>query len=143
VIPISGALVHEERVGPETGRIFRDFSKIGFTVVTKAGEKVSAIGDRCGGSYSSAEVSINGEVKFKSQTPDDAFMPVMQKLEADTPGCWPYLYLQDPDYVILKERFAKHILEGKAGVPSGLASIDIGLEALKVAEYLAPILAKG
>ena len=134
--------MHEERIGPSTGETFSDFSKVGFTVVTKAGERVSALGDRCGGNYSSAEVSIDGEVKFRSQTPDDAFLPIMKKLETETPGCAPYFYLQDPDYVVLKERFAQHILEGKAGVPPGLASIDIGLEALKVAEYLSPILAK-
>ena len=34
--------------GPSSGADFTDFSRIGFTVTTKAGAKVSVYADRCG-----------------------------------------------------------------------------------------------
>jgi len=48
--------------------------------------------------------------------------------------------LQHDDYITLKERTAAHVLEGKDGVPDGIATIDIAVDALKVAEYLTPLL---
>ena len=47
---------------------------------------------------------------------------------------------QHDDYITLKERTAAHVLEGKDGVPDGIATIDIAVDALKVAEYLTPLL---
>lgn len=48
----------------------------------------------------------------------------------------PYFFLQDEDYKILKERVCKHISTGGEGSPEGIATIDIAVEALKLAEYL-------
>lgn len=41
--------VYETRVGPSSGNNFTDFSKIGFTITTKAGTKLTVKADRCGG----------------------------------------------------------------------------------------------
>jgi len=48
----------------------------------------------------------------------------------------PYFFLQDEDYVTLKERTSKHIIDGASGSPEGIATIEIAIDALKVAEYL-------
>lgn len=133
-------VVFEERKGP-SGTNFEDFSRVGFTITTKDGTKISAQGDRCAGNYSSAEVSLNGSLKLETIVPSKSHQAVMKKLEGANPGCVSYFYLQDPEYIVLKERFAQHILAGKPGVPQGLATLDSGLEALKVAEHLTPILA--
>lgn len=128
-------------------------------MVTQEGKRVKMKGDRCGGNYSSAEVALDGEVMGEFRTPAEEYLPTMAALEAADPGCKPYFYLQDPEYIILKERFAQHILQGtpnitsrtsgltslpipgQSGVPQGIASLEIGLEALKVAEYIQPLLA--
>ena len=34
----------------------------------------------------------------------------------------------------------QHVLDGKPGAPEGMATIDIAVDALKVAEYLTPLL---
>jgi hypothetical protein len=42
----------------------------------------------------------------------------------------------------LKRLSTTHVLEGREGAPEGMATIDIAVEALKVAEYLTPLLQK-
>jgi predicted dehydrogenase len=132
---------HRELVGPQSGTTFADYTRIGFTIVTKDGRKVSARADRCGGNYSAAEVSVGGEVKFSSRMPGDEDQEAMAKLEKETPGCMPYFYLQDREYVELKAAFAQRLLAGIDGVPEGMASLDIGVEALKVADIVGAPLA--
>jgi len=138
VHPIHESLHSEERL--INGKTYKDFTKIGFTVVTTNGQTISAKGDRCGGNFSAAEVAVGGEVKFTSRVPDPEGEVEMKALEAAYPGCMPYFYLQDADYIELKQRMARQILTGKPGVPEGMASIDTGLQALKLAEYLTPAL---
>lgn len=50
------------------------------------------------------------------------------------------LPVQHDDYITLKERATAHILSGADGAPEGMATIEIALETLKVAEYLTPML---
>ena len=50
----------------------------------------------------------------------------------------PYFFTQDPDYLELKNRVVQSVVNGKE--PEGVASIDVAIETLKVAEYLTPIL---
>lgn len=127
--------VLETRRGP-SGRHYTDFSKLGFTLVTHSGSKVSARADRCGGNFSAAEVALDGNIELTSVTPDAKLEEEMRELESKSPGCQGYFYLQDGDYITLKERFAAHIADGSPGLPVGLASIEVGVEALKVAELL-------
>jgi predicted dehydrogenase len=130
--------------GP-SGDEFTDFAKVGFTVVTKDGTSVTVRADRCGsteGGNSIASVSIDGVEKFTAETPDDDEKQVVADKAAADPEMMPYFFLQSDDYTTLKERTAAHVLAGAAGAPEGIATIDIAVDALKVAEYLTPLLTK-
>ena len=48
--------------------------------------------------------------------------------------------LHSPDYKSLKQRVAKAVAEGNPSSAEGVATIDVAVETLKVAEYLTPIL---
>ena len=49
-----------------------------------------------------------------------------------------YLITQEPEYRELKERCAAAAVRGE--FPEGVATIEIAIEALKLAEYLTPLL---
>ena len=130
--------------GGDTGAPFTDFDAIGFTLTTTEGRTVSVYADRCGdaggGGYSEAIVSLNGQEKFRSMTPDDELKAIVSAKQANNPDWMPYFHLQHDDYVTLKERVCKSILEGKK--PEGIATIEVAIETLKVAEFLTPTLRK-
>merc|ERR1711988_1340518 len=128
--------------GP-SGKEFTDFAKVGFTVTTKDGGKVTVKADRCGsttGGGSIGIVSVDGVEKFRSITPDAALQEKCDALAKADPQMMPFFSLQHDDYITLKERATAHILSGAPGAPEGMATIEIALEALKVAEYLTPML---
>ena len=50
----------------------------------------------------------------------------------------PYFFSQDPDYITVKERVAHLCATGEPA--EGVATIDIAVETLRVAEYLTPTL---
>jgi hypothetical protein len=50
----------------------------------------------------------------------------------------PYFFSQDPDYITVKERVAALCASGTEA--TGIATIDIAVETLRVAEYLTPTL---
>jgi len=126
----------------ETRGAYTDFSAIGFTIETTEGKFVTVKSDRCGGSFNEAIVTVDGEEKFRSTTPDAELEKAVAAMEAASPGLMPYFYLQDEDYITLKERCCKHIVDGTAGTPPGIATIEIAIDTLKVAEYLKPELEK-
>ena len=124
--------------GP-SGKEFTDFDKIKFTIKTKTGKEVSVAADRCGGTDSYATVTnANGEEVFRYWMPDDEDKATVQKLQAKYPTAMPYFFTQDPDYVTVKERVAKHTVTGEEAV--GVATIGVAVETLRVAEYLTPTL---
>merc|ERR1712048_939491 len=125
--------------GP-SGKEFTDFDKIKFTIETKTGQVVSVQADRCGGTDSYATVSDgdSGEEIFRYYMPDEEDKVNVKALEEKYPTAMPYFFTQDPDYVTVKERVAKHTFDGSPA--EGIATIDIAVETLKVAEYLTPIL---
>jgi len=130
--------------GP-SGKEFTDFAKIGFTIETKTGKKVTVKADRCGsttGGGSEATVTIDGKEAFKSLTPDAALQKHCDAEAKKDPDMMPYFFLQHDDYLTLKESAAAHIISGKDGAPPGMATIDIAVETLRVAEYLTPYLQK-
>jgi predicted dehydrogenase len=125
-------------VGP-SGKEFTDFDKIKFTVITNTGTQVSIIADRCGGNDSVGIVTNqSGEELARYSMPDEEDIIKMKALEAENPGANAYFYVQDPDYATLKERIAKNCVDGTPA--QGVATIDMALETLKVAEYLTPLL---
>ena len=83
-----------------------------------------------GGGYSEAIVSLNGQEKFRSMTPDDELKAIVSAKQANNPDWMPYFHLQHDDYVTLKERVCKSILEGKK--PEGIATIEVAIETLKL-----------
>ncbi|CAB9497990.1 expressed unknown protein [Seminavis robusta] len=124
--------------GP-SGKDFTDFDKIKFTIKTKNGNQVSVAADRCGGTDSYATVSdADGKEVFRYYMPDDDDKAHVKELEAKYPTAMPYFFTQDPDYITVKERVAKHTVDGAPA--EGVATIGIAVETLKVAEYLTPML---
>lgn len=129
--------------GP-SGAEFTDFPRVGFTVTTKDGTSVTLKIDRCGdagGSGNSmAIVTKDGKEIARTETPDDDLKDKTEAQVAADPEMMPYFFLQHDDYITLKEATAEHVLAGKPGTPEGIATIEIAVDALKVAEYLTPLL---
>ena len=123
--------------GP-SGEDFTDFDKIKFTITTKSGKSVSVAADRCGGDTSYAKVEIDGKEVFRHSMPDEEDKANVKTLEAEYPGAMPYFFSQDPDYITVKERVANLCANGEEA--TGVATIDIAVDTLKVAEYLTPTL---
>lgn len=124
--------------GP-SGKDFTDFDKIKFTIKTKTGNEVSVSADRCGGTDSYATVQDeSGKEVFRYYMPDDEDKEHVKMLQEKYPTAMPYFFTQDPDYITVKERVAKHTVDGSPA--DGIATIGIAVETLKVAEYLTPIL---
>ncbi|CAJ1955155.1 unnamed protein product [Cylindrotheca closterium] len=123
--------------GP-SGNDFTDFDKIKFTITTKSGKSVSVSADRCGGDVSWAKVDVNGEEKFRHTMPDEEDNANVTVLQKEYPGAMPYFFSQDPDYITVKEKVADFCANGTE--PTGIATIDIAVETLRVAEYLTPTL---
>ena len=100
---------------------------------------MSVSADRCGGTDSYATVTDkNGEEVFRYYMPDEEDKAHVKELEAKYPTAMPYFFTQDPDYITVKERVAKHTVDGEPA--EGIADIQIAIDTLKVAEYLTPIL---
>mmetsp|Transcript_47786 Transcript_47786/g.101547 ORF Transcript_47786/g.101547 Transcript_47786/m.101547 type:complete len:367 (+) Transcript_47786:43-1143(+) len=124
--------------GP-SGRGFTDFSKLKFTVKTKEDNEVSIAADRCGGDDSVGIVTDSeGNELVRFIMPDDEDAAIIKNAEERIAGAMPYFYVQDPDYATLKRRVVRAVVEG--GRAEGVATIDVAVETLKVAEYLTPIL---
>jgi len=124
--------------GP-SGNDFTDFDKIKFTIKTKTGTEVSVQADRCGGTDSYAYVTdAEGNEIFRYYMPDEEDKAHVKELEAKYPTAMPYFFTQDPDYITVKERVAKHTVDGAPA--DGVATIGIAVDTLKVAEYLTPLL---
>jgi hypothetical protein len=118
-----------------------DFAKLDFTLTTDAGRSVRIFADRCGGNGCEAIVSdAAGAEVFRSALPDAEIAAEMAANEAAHPDWMPYFFLQERDYRNLKERCSAHVASGAASTPAGIATIDIAIEALKLAEHLTPIL---
>lgn len=127
--------------GPN-GQSYTDFSKIRFSVTTKTtGNRVSVMADRCGGNVSYALVSDkDGKEIEKFEFPDAATQTKVEKQAAADPDMMPYFFVQSDDYLELKNRVVDAAAAGK--VAEGVATIRIGVEALKLAEYGTDVLSK-
>lgn len=126
--------------GP-SGKDWTDFDKVKFTIKTKTGKEVSVQADRCGGDVSYATVSdADGKELFRHSMPDAEDEANVSVLEAKYPGAMPYFFSQDPDYITVKERVAKLCATGEEA--KDIATIDIAIAALSIAEYLTPLMQK-
>merc|ERR1712157_416455 len=120
--------------GP-SGKEWTDFDKIKFTIQTKTGKTVSVQADRCGGDTSYATLTnAKGEELFRHSMPDEDDKDYIAILEAKYPGAMPYFFVQDNDYVSVKEKVADFCANGNE--PKGIATIGIACDTLELAEYL-------
>uniref|UniRef100_A0A7S1Y3R9 Gfo/Idh/MocA-like oxidoreductase N-terminal domain-containing protein n=1 Tax=Grammatophora oceanica TaxID=210454 RepID=A0A7S1Y3R9_9STRA len=124
--------------GPSSGKPFTDFDKLKFQITTKAGVSINVAADRCGGDDSVGIVESEKEGLARFTMPDETTVANIPTLEAEFPGAMPYFFTQDPDYREIKERVAQSCLSGEPA--TGVATMDIGIESLKLAEYLTPLL---
>jgi hypothetical protein len=85
-----------------------------------------------------ATVTIDNKEVFRHSMPDEEDEANVAILEKKYPGAMPYFFSQDPDYVTVKERVANYCANGVDA--EGIATIDIAIETLRVAEYLTPLL---
>ena len=63
---------------------------------------------------------------------------VEAKVTAD-PATFGYFFTQHDDYITLKAAVAHNVLHGVKSTPAAVASIAVGLETLKLADYLVPL----
>ena len=119
---------------------FTDFDKLKFSITTKSGVAISVAADRCGGDDSVGIVTdaSNGTELARFSMPDTETIERIPALRETYGDAMPYFFAQDPDYLELKNRVVQSVVHGTH--PDGVASIDVAVETLKVAEYLTPIL---
>jgi hypothetical protein len=111
-----------------------DFSRIGFSVTTKSGVSVSVMADRCGGNVSFASVKNGSGVEVeKFEFPDAETQKKVEAQCAEDPEMMPYFFVQSDDYFVLKDRVVNSLLDGTT--PESVATIEIAINALKLAEY--------
>jgi hypothetical protein len=131
-------------------RTYTDLSRAGFTVTTKDGQSVSLQADRCGVNSSMsriglpasiAVVSVGYDEVFRMETPDDSLKAsVEEQCKTEDDALRAQFLLKASDSIVLKERCIEHILAEREGVPDGVPTIDIVIEALKLADYFTPLL---
>jgi predicted dehydrogenase len=119
----------------QTRRGFQDFTRVGFTLILKSGQEFTLRGDRQGGEHAEATVSLSGQ-KFTAMRPDPEILATSKTLEEACPGCMPYFYLQDGEYIDLKQQVVTHVLNGETGSPEGVASISHAIECLKLCDFI-------
>jgi hypothetical protein len=113
---------------------YTDFSRIGFTVTTKTGASVSVLADRCGGNVSYASVQDGDDVQVERfEFPDKEQQKRLEIQCAEDPEMMPYFFIQSDDYLTLKNLVIDSTLEHQ--LAQGVATIQIGIDALKLAEY--------
>jgi predicted dehydrogenase len=118
---------------------FTDFSKLNMLLTNKDGGQLRVVVDRCGGDGCSAAVTAaDGSVLLEKEMVDEARAAAVAKRQEEHPDWIGYLVTQEVEYKELKERCAKAALAGE--FPEGVASIEVAIEALKLAEYLTPLL---
>eukprot|EP00629_Pelagomonadales_sp_RCC1024_P012041 CAMPEP_0119261510 /NCGR_PEP_ID=MMETSP1329-20130426/1552_1 /TAXON_ID=114041 /ORGANISM="Genus nov. species nov., Strain RCC1024" /LENGTH=386 /DNA_ID=CAMNT_0007261075 /DNA_START=116 /DNA_END=1276 /DNA_ORIENTATION=- len=119
---------------------FTDFARLDFTLVNAAGGRLRIVADRCGGDGCSAAVAgADGGPLLARDMVDAARAAAVAARQAEHPEWIGYLVTQEVEYRELKERCAAAALVG--AFPEGVASIQVAIEALKLAEYLTPLLA--
>ena len=117
---------------------FSDFQRLDFVLTNKDGNKVRIVADRCGGDECRAIVTKDGAEVFNKAMIDAPRQAVVEERMAAHPDWIGYLITQEPEYRELKERCAAAAVRGE--FPEGVATIEIAIEALKLAEYLTPLL---
>merc|ERR1719487_3059723 len=95
----------------------RDFSRVRFTLTLASGQAFVVAGDRQGGEHAEAVVREDGKDVFTAVRPDAEILATSDRLEAEEPGCMPYFYLQDAEYIALKQQVVAHVARRSPGLP--------------------------
>jgi NAD(P)-dependent dehydrogenase (short-subunit alcohol dehydrogenase family)/predicted O-methyltransferase YrrM/predicted dehydrogenase len=120
----------------------KDFSRMKFTLTLTSGQEFVISGDRKGGEHAEAVVHVGGKPVFTAVRPDAEILATSEKLEAEVPGCMPYFYLQDGEYIALKQAVVTHVAQRAQGRPEGVAGIREAIECLKVCDVITEALNK-
>jgi predicted dehydrogenase len=120
----------------ETRKGFTDLSKMKCVIKTNSGQEFKLWGDRSNGEYGEAVITVDGKEFFKAVRPDEEISKKAEEIEKSDPGCMPYFYLQDGEYLALKKQVIQHILSGKEGSPVGVASVETAIEGLKLCDCI-------
>lgn len=126
--------------GPASGKNFTDFDKLKFKIVTKGGVEVNVAADRCGGDDSVGIITdaSTGKELARYTMPDEETVSNIPNLKQRIGNAMPYFFAQDPDYLSLKTLVVNNCVDGTPA--EGVATIDVAIDTLKVAEYLTSIL---
>ena len=119
-----------------------DFASVDITLVNSSGTKVRISADRCSGDGCCATVTdtSNGVVLYQQEMVGGERAKKVAAEAKAHPDWFSYLYTQAEEYAKLKTVCAAHALAKTT--PPGVATIEIAIEALKLAEYLTPVLQK-
>jgi len=116
-----------------------DFAKIDFTLVNASGTKVRINADRCAGDGCCATVKdASGAQLFSAEMVEGPRAAAVAAEAKTHPDWFSYLYTQGEEYAKLKTVCAAHA--AAKTTPPGVSTIEIAIEALKLAEYLTPVL---
>lgn len=146
------SLDHEQSKLLEWGEGESDWQRIAFNITMKdkstgtdtadsmALTQLRFVADRCGGNFSCVHLDKSDGTRKTFRAPTSQHEAWMVEEQAHDPEIRPYFLLQKPEYKRLKDIFFDHILQGKAGIPDGVVGLDGALEALRLADLLAPVL---
>jgi len=130
VVPDKAYTVRETRKG------FTDFSKIRCTIKLQSGKEFTLWGDRSDGEYGELIVKFEDKELIKATRPSDEIKAKAEELEKECPGCQPYFYTQDGEYLDLKKAVVDHIHSGAEGMPPGVPTIETAIEGLMMCELI-------
>ena len=133
-----------------------DWQKVAFTLMmeppTEAEEaavhgsgglamnELSFFADRCGGNFSRVVLGAADGGSTEYRLPDAELEKEIASKQAADPEMRPYFWQQGRDYAKLKDEFITHIVNGRRGVPEGVVGLEGAMEALRLADFLAPLL---
>ena len=116
---------------------FLDFERLSVRLVNKEGNSVIVCADRCGSeNATSLHLFNNNQEVFNACSPLLEELPKEITSNAKYAGSLDYLLTQWEDYITVKEQVAQWALSGKEGSPTGLATLNTAVEALKLAEVI-------
>jgi len=132
---VNMVLTDRHHTARETRHGFTDFRRIRVTLQMDDGLQIDLWGDRCKSEHAEVLVTAPG-FEMKTVRPDQELSRLAAEIEEAEPGCPGYFYLQDAEYISLKQRFAEHIARGKTGTPEGCAGLDEAIEGLKLCDIV-------
>lgn len=139
VSSLKDVIVETEFSKLETRGAYTDFSHLQFTLTTHDGNCVGVKADRCGGNNSRAIVSKGGKKLFTSEMPDAEAARKLPALVSKEPTVSPNLLISDEEYLDLKHKLCVFARRG-VPVPANMPTLNQGVEVLRLAEHLTPLL---